>query len=473
MCGIVGVVDKRRQSSVEASILGAMTEVIEHRGPDDAGVWISDSRECGLGFRRLSIIDLSPAGRQPMRTTDGRYTIVFNGEVYNHAELRTDLEAKGHEYSSRTDTESILYGFRQYGPEFLHRMIGMWGIAIWDEQRRELFCARDRIGVKPLYYYHRDGLFIIASEIKSILKHPDVQARMNIDELPVYLALSATSDAETLFEGIHKVPAGHRLTLSAEGQVTLQRYWSPLKAHTPWSGMDDRETQEHILYLLRQAVKARMMSDVPFGVFLSGGIDSSVNVALMAELMDRPVDTFTVGFKELEAYNELGYARKVAGHFGTNHREILIGHDDALPALETMVWHEDEPNGDPVCIPLYFLSKLTRESGTTVIQVGEGSDEQLCGYPWLRREWRFHNGPWKWFRRLPAMLRRTVASSLRPMFEARDQYLAFDDLRRAAAGDELYWGGGIDMTPTHQEFILGKEVRSRIPRVSTLVRQYH
>lgn len=473
MCGIVGIVDKRRQPTLDVPLLRTMTDVIEHRGPDDEGQWVSDSRECALGFRRLSIIDLSSAGHQPMRTSDGRFTIVFNGEIYNHADLRPDLESKGYTYASRTDTESILYGYREYGPSFLHRMVGMWGIAIWDNEKRELFCARDRIGVKPLYYYHRDGLFIVASEIKSILKHPDVHARMNLDEVPVYLALSATSDSETLFQGIHKIPAGHQLTLSADGSVRVERYWSPLRSDRPWSQLSDKETQEHILLLLRQAVKARMMSDVPFGVFLSGGIDSSVNVALMAELMNRPVDTYTVGFKELETYNELSYARKVAQHFGTNHHEILIDHEDALPALETMVWHEDEPNGDPVCIPLYFLSKLTRDSGTTVIQVGEGSDEQLCGYPWLLREWRFHNGPWKWFRRLPSGLQRAVASAVRPALTARNEFLAFDYLRRAASGDELYWGGGVDMTPTHQMFILGKEVRSRIAGVSALVGRYH
>jgi asparagine synthase (glutamine-hydrolysing) len=473
MCGIVGIVDKRRQPRIDESLVRAMTDVIEHRGPDDEGQWISPDHECGLGFRRLSIIDLSSAGHQPMHTPDGRFTIVFNGEIYNHAELRPDLQSKGYVYSSRTDTETILYGYKEYGASFLHRMVGMWGIALWDNETRELFCARDRIGVKPLYYYHSDGLFIVASEIKSILKHPDVRARMNIDELPSYLALSASGPSETMFEGIHKIPAGHTLTLTANGRVRLERYWSPLQQNQAWSKLSVQDTQDHILALLRQAVKARMMSDVPFGVFLSGGIDSSVNVALMAELMNRPVDTFTVGFKELEAYNELQYARQVATHFGTNHHEILIDHTDALPALETMVWHEDEPNGDPVCIPLYFLSKLTRDSGTTVIQVGEGSDEQLCGYPWLLRDWRFYNGPWKWFRLLPQSIQKGITRVAGSVLSARHEYLALDYMRRAAMNNELYWGGGIDMTPTHQQFVVGKEYRSKISNVERLVGTIH
>jgi len=451
MCGITGIVDFTAQSSISESLLRKMTDVIAHRGPDDEGQWVSHNRQCGLGFRRLSIVDLSAAGHQPMITPDGRFTIVFNGEIYNHERLRPDLEKKGYRYRSRTDTETILYGYQEYGVQFLHAMIGMWDLAIWDNQNNELFCARDRIGVKPLYYTHRNGQFIFGSEIKSILQHPSVKREMNYAEMTNYLAFSMTSDQSTMFEGIHKLPAGHFARLRSDGTLHIERYWSPMRHQAEYTTMSEPEIIDEIMRLLRQAVKDRMMSDVPFGVFLSGGVDSSTNVALMAELMDRPVDTFSVGFKELEKYNEMEYARQVAGIFNTNHHEILIDHNDALPVLEDLVWHEDEPNGDPVCIPLYFLSKLTREAGTTVIQVGEGSDEQFVGYPWMVREYNFYRKPWHNFMALPQWARSMVYGLSKPILSARGQYLALDYIRRGTENNELYWGGAATVVPEFQK----------------------
>lgn len=470
MCGITGIVDFTSQSSISESLLRRMTDVIAHRGPDDEGQWVSQNKQCGLGFRRLSIVDLSAAGHQPMMTPDGRFTIVFNGEIYNHERLRPDLEKKGYTYRSRTDTETILYGYQEYGAQFLHSMIGMWDLAIWDNLNNELFCARDRIGVKPLYYTHRNGQFIFGSEIKSILEHPAVNREMNYAEMTNYLAFSMTSDQSTMFEGIHKLPAGHCAHLRSDGTFHIERYWSPMRHQADYTTMSEPEIISEIMRLLRQAVKDRMMSDVPFGVFLSGGVDSSTNVALMAELMDRPVDTFSVGFKELEKYNEMEYARQVAGIFHTNHHEILIDHNDALPVLEDLVWHEDEPNGDPVCIPLYFLSKLTREAGTTVIQVGEGSDEQFVGYPWMLREYNFYRKPWRNFMALPQWLRSLVYGISKPILSARGQYLALDYIRRGAENNELYWGGAVDMPPT----ILSKIIKPHLANnAHTMVQRLH
>lgn len=473
MCGIAGIVDLNTQTSVSESLLKKMSDIIQHRGPDDEGQWMSDNRMCGLCFRRLSIIDLSPAGHQPMVTPDGRYTIVFNGEVYNHARLRPDLESKGYNYRSRTDTETILYGYKEYGVDFLHKMIGMWDLAIWDSEKNELFCARDRIGVKPLYYTYQDGRFIFGSEIKSILEHPAISREMNYGEMTNYLAFSMTSERSTMFEGIHKLPAGHYLRLRSDGTLNIHRYWSPLQAGTEYTTMSESEIIDEIMRLLRQAVKDRMMSDVPFGVFLSGGVDSSTNVALMAELMDRPIDTFSVGFKELEKYNEMEYARKVASIFKTNHHEILIDHNDALPVLEDLVWHEDEPNGDPVCIPLYFLSKLTREAGTTVIQVGEGSDEQFVGYPWMVREYKFFRGYWRYFTAMPQFLRSSIYSIAKPILSKRGQFLALDYIRRGTEGDELYWGGAVDMPPTILSHILGDKIKGFGNEVNSMVKRLH
>ena len=458
MCGIAGIIEYAKSSSgINQSLLKAMSDIISHRGPDDEGQWISPDCEAGFAFRRLAIIDLSPAGHQPMSTPDGRFTIAFNGEIYNHRDLRIDLEKKGYIYTSQSDTETILYGFAEYGIDLLSKMVGMWGIAIWDNSEKKLFIARDRVGIKPLYYYHKNGIFVFGSEIKSILQHPDIIKQINYEEMANYLAFSMSSDKDSMFAGIHKLPAGHYGILSKQGELSIKRYWKCLTHQADYWQHNEQETIDEIMVLLRQAVKDRMMSDVPFGVFLSGGIDSSTNVALMSELMNRPVDSFTVGFRELEQYNELKHARTIASLFNTNHHEILIDHKDAFPILENLVWHEDEPNGDPVCIPLYFLSKLTKESGTTVIQVGEGSDEQFIGYPWMTRDLQFHDSYWKQFIGYPKKVQKLIYHTIKPFMLAAKQYLALDYMRRAVDGEPLYQGGAVDYTKTHLRLALGKQ----------------
>ena len=457
MCGIAGIVEYApAEHTISAALLQNMSAKIAHRGPDDEGAWISDDHKVGFAFRRLAIIDLSPKGHQPMTTPDGRFTIAFNGEIYNHRVLRAELEAKGYRYRSETDTETILYGFAEWGETVFQKMVGMWGLAIWDDQKKELLCARDRIGVKPLYYTRQNGRLLFGSEIKAILAHPKISVEMNKEELPNYLTYSMTGGS-TLFQNIEKLPPGALLRVCAEsGEIRVEEYWNPLRralesSESAASGVKPEEAQEEIMRLLRQAVKDRMMSDVPFGVFLSGGVDSSANVALMAEQMTRPVDTFSVGFKELERYNELGYARRVADLFQTNHREVLIDHADALDVMECLAWHEDEPNGDPVCIPLNFVSRLARQSGVIVVQVGEGSDEQFAGYAWMHRELGFYREWWKWFGALPATARRGIYKVAKPVFTGAGQFLALDYLRRGAEGTTLYRGGGVDIVQTLQE----------------------
>ncbi len=455
MCGIAGIVDlKSAEPKTDMDVLKKMSDVITHRGPDSDGQWQSPDRRCGLAFRRLSIIDLSEAGNQPMSTPDGRFTIVFNGEIYNHREIRNDLEAKGYKYKSATDTETILYGFVEFGENIVRKMRGMWAFAIWDNERKELFCSRDRIGIKPLYYTLQDGMLIFGSEIKSILQHPSVSPEMNMLQLPNYLNFGMTGNTDSLFANIRKVPAATNLTFNVKKEAQLSQYWSPLTENTEYTALGEKDIHEEILRILRTAVEDRMMSDVPFGVFLSGGIDSSVNVALMHELMDRPIDTYSVGFKELEKYNELKYARQIAKQFNTNHREILIDSEDAFPILNDLVWHEDEPNADPVCMPLYFLSKLTRDSGTTVIQVGEGSDEQFVGYPWMLREYNFYRTYWKFYTSLPYFLRKFGYAAVKPLLMGMHQPLVLEYFRRAAFNEELYWSGSPVFAPTHQHGLL-------------------
>jgi asparagine synthase (glutamine-hydrolysing) len=441
MCGIAGVIDlNSAQPGTGPGILKNMSDVIIHRGPDSDGQWQSPDKKCGLAFRRLAIIDLSELGNQPMHTQDGRYHIVFNGEIYNHADIRKELEKRGYKYNSGTDTETILYGFAEFGLDILQKMHGMWAIAIWDSRDKKLMLSRDRLGIKPLYFYNKNGVFLFGSEIKSILQHPSSERDINIEELPNYLNYSASSNRGTLFKDVHKIPAGHLLTYEA-GEINLRRFWSPVPKDEIYNDVSEKEAQEKVIDLLRDSIEARMMSDVPFGVFLSGGIDSSLNVALMAELMNRPVDTFTVGFKELEKYNELGYARQISEKFSTNHHEILIDETDAEPIMQKLAWHEDEPNGDPVCIPLYFLSKLTRDSGTTVVQVGEGSDEQFVGYSWMLRDYNFYRTFWKFYTGLPSFIRKATYGIVRPILESRNQYQMLDYFRKGTLKQEFYWSG--------------------------------
>lgn len=459
MCGIAGIVEYNVNSKqINQEILEKMSNVIVHRGPDSDGHWLSPERDCGLAFRRLAIIDLSEAGNQPMVSSDGRYSIVFNGEIYNHLEVRKELEAAGYSYHSRSDTETILNGYAHWGKDVVKKIHGMWAFAIWDDQKKELFCSRDRIGKKPFYYLHQNGRFIFGSEIKSILQHPSVSVELNEEEIPNYLNFGMSSNKSSLFRNIKKIPMSHCLTLK-KGEIEIERYWTPFAQAENYREISEKDATDEILRLLKLAVNDRMMSDVPFGVFLSGGIDSSLNVALMAELMNRPVDTFTVGFKELEKYNELKYARIIADRYKTNHHEILIDDKDAFPILQELTWHEDEPNADPVCIPLWFLSKLTRDSGTIVIQVGEGSDEQFVGYPWMMREYNFFRTYWKFFISLPQPIRKVVFHSIKPLLMNFNLQI-LEYFRRATYGEELYWGGASIYSPSHFELLLSEKYQS-------------
>lgn len=457
MCGIAGVIDLRRNSSITHELAKKMSDVITHRGPDSDGQWISEDRKCALAFRRLAIIDLSSNGSQPMHSPCGKFHIVFNGEIYNHQIIRNELKSLGYIYHSDTDTESILYGYMEWGEKILNKMNGMWDFVIWNSETNEMFASRDRIGVKPLYYYFKDSLFVFGSEIKSILEHPDVKKELNLEELPNYLNFGMSSRKESLFKNIQKLGSASYLKLSSDGKLSKHLFWTPFDSKEDFSNYSDKDIQEHLLSLLRTSIKDRMMSDVPFGVFLSGGIDSSLNVALMAELMSRPVDTFTVGFKDVTLMNELVYAKKISDLYKTNHHEILIDDKDAFPILETIAWHTDEPNADPVCIPLYFVSKLTRDSGTVVIQVGEGSDEQFVGYRWMMQGYKFYHSYWKIFTSLPSPIRKSIYYSLKPLFKSQNQLLALEYLRRATFGDEFNWSGVPVFSPTHLEGLLNSK----------------
>ncbi|MCA1614341.1 MAG: asparagine synthase (glutamine-hydrolyzing), partial [Acidobacteria bacterium] len=416
MCGICGVWEYgAAEGRVEVSLVERMRDTMSHRGPDDAGAALYDGGRLGLGHRRLSIVDLSAAGHQPMRgCAPSDVWTSFNGEIYNHARLREGLERRGHAYASRTDTETLLHLYEERGADFVRELEGDFGVALWDGARRRLLLARDPLGVKPLYYYARGGRFIFASEIKAILAHPSVAAEMDEGQLPHYLSFLATPAPHTLFRDIKKLPAGHLLVADSDGGVEITRYWDALPpARVEECG--DAEHRAEVLRLLRESVAKRMMADVPFGVFLSGGVDSSANVALMAEQTRRPVRTFTVGFRDHAEYNELDDARAVARRFGTDHHEVVIGREEMRASLSELVFHQDEPIADPVCVPLYFVARLARQTGTVVVQSGEGADEIFSGYEKYVRYLRVYERFWRHAERLPAGARRAATSAARPL----------------------------------------------------------
>ncbi len=469
MCGICGMWEYGASGgTVDLSLVESMRDEMRHRGPDDEGASLLDGGRLGLGFRRLSIIDLSPAGNQPMRGCASRQVwIVFNGEIYNHGELRQGLEQRGHQYASRTDTETILHLYEERGLDFVNDIEGDFGIALWDAEREQLILVRDRIGVKPLYFYHQDGRFIFASEIKAILRHPAVLREMDEESLYHYLTFLTTPAPRTLFRNIQKLPAGHMLVVKRDGATELKQYWDALPNTAP----DNRSEVEHqaeILRLLRDSIRKRMMSDVPFGVFLSGGVDSSANVALMSELMSQPVRTYTVGFEDSDELNELESARTVAKRFSTDHHEVIIGQQDMRKFLPELVFHQDEPLADPVCVPLYYVSKLARETGTIVVQVGEGADEIFAGYDWFRKYVRINELFWQQAEKLPLSLRHSLAAMAKPLMEASfNKRTAIELTRRLGAGEPLFWGGAIVFDEDFKRRLLSREVSAKLDGLSS------
>jgi asparagine synthase (glutamine-hydrolysing) len=470
MCGICGVWEYgAAQGNVERALVERMRDEMPHRGPDDAGELIFDEGRGGLGFRRLSIIDLSEAGHQPMHGCTDRVWLVFNGEIYNHASLREGLIERGHVYASRTDSETILHLYEERGLDFVHDIEGDYAIAIWDAAREQLTLVRDRIGVKPLYFYHKGARFIFASEIKAILQHPAVTPDVDEESLYHYLTFLTTPAPRTLFRDIQKIPAGHMLVVSRDGTVNIKQYWDALPPAEMNAGMSDEEHKSEILRLLRDSIRKRMMADVPFGVFLSGGVDSSANVALMSEQMSRPVETFTVGFRDEEYLNELDSARRIARDFKTNHHEVIISESEMTKFLPDLVFHQDEPIADPVCVPLYYVSKLARDSGTIVVQVGEGADEIFSGYENYVRHLRIYEKFWQHAERVPLGLRRAASAVTRPALEATGRKRAAIELiRRLGADEPLFLGGVVVYDETFKPRVLSAGLRERMNGRSSL-----
>jgi len=411
MCGICGKVSLNSDSSINEGLVRRMCSVLAHRGPDDEGVYIGPSpypspqrgegvRVC-LGHRRLSIIDLSPAGHQPMSNEDGSVWIVMNGEVYNFLELRDALEKKGHCFRSRTDTETLLHLYEEKGIDCLKDLRGAFVFALWDGRKKRLFIARDRIGKKPLYYSCKSNTLIFASEVKAILQDPDVSIEVNRSAITDYLSYGYTPTPETMFKGIMKLPPAHFM-IYENGNMKIERYWE--LDFSKKLNLSEPEYCARIMDLLEDSTRIRLISDVPLGAFLSGGIDSSAVVYMMSKLSPGRVKTFSIGFEE-ESHSELRYARVIARHFGTDHHEYIVK-PRAIEILPKLVWHYNEPYADSSALPSYYVAKMTRQEVKVALN-GDGGDEDFGGYERFMAA-RFA----EIFRKIPERLRRSIISPL-------------------------------------------------------------
>lgn len=372
MCGIAGQLrfDGR---AVDPAVIERMSLALLHRGPDDGGVWTSGA--VGLGSRRLAVIDLSPRGHMPMHSADGALSIAYNGEIYNFQSLRAELERDGHTFVSDSDTEVILKAYEEFGPSCVTRLRGMFALAIWDARRQQLMIARDRLGKKPCFYLPTPAALWFASEPRVLLQDPEVGASVDPAAIHQFLSLGYVPGPGSAFRQFRKLPPGHYLLVDREGRQTLKRYWNP--EDVPVRPIGHEEAADQLLAHLEEAVRLRLIADVPVGAFLSGGIDSSLIVALMRRVSTGPVRTFSIGF-ESEDFNELAHARTVARHCDTEHREFIVK-PDAAAILPRLVWHYSEPFGDSSALPSFYLSEMARTDVTVALN-GDGGDEAFLGY---------------------------------------------------------------------------------------------
>jgi asparagine synthase (glutamine-hydrolysing) len=403
MCGIAGFIERELTGANDerAALLDRMCRVIAHRGPDDQGTMVKG--RAALGMRRLSIIDLA-GGHQPISNEDGTVWIVFNGEIYNYRDLQRELEARGHKFQTNSDTESIVHAYEEYGEACVKYLRGMFAFALWDERRQKLSIARDRAGKKPLYYTETaQGTFVFGSELKSLLQHPQVPREIDREALDAYLTFGYVPDPLSIFRGVRKLPPGHQLMLE-DGKLCVEQYWDFAYETPTLETSREEDYLEELRALLDESVRMRLVSDVPLGAFLSGGIDSSTVVGLMARHTRQPVKTFSIGFHE-DSFNELKYARVAAKHFGTDHHEFIVT-PEICDVVDELAWHFDEPFADSSSIPTYMVSKLAR-SFVTVVLSGDGGDELFAGYTRYQTERRR-----KGFERLPRVVREQLMQPL-------------------------------------------------------------
>lgn len=459
MCGIAGILGTDR-APVDPALLARMTDALRHRGPDDEGHYCAGP--IGLGQRRLSIIDLA-TGHQPLSNEDGSVWVVFNGEIYNYRELRPELEKQGHRFATHSDTEVIVHAYEQYGPDCLRRFRGMFAFAIWDARQRTLFLARDRVGKKPLFYARAGGQFLFASELQALVRHPALRREVDPAAVDDYLTYGYVPAPRTIFTDVYKLPPAHHLSVrvAEDGELVPgrpERYWQ--LEYTPKLRLREEEASEQLLELLTEAVRLRMIADVPLGALLSGGIDSGLVVALMSRLSSLPVQTFSIGFDEGE-FNELPHARLVAQRYATEHHELVV-RPQALEVLPTLVRHYGEPFADSSAVPSYYVAQLTRPHVKVALN-GDGGDESFAGYDrYLGYSWAHA------YRRIPALLRQGMIEPLACLIpDALPRRNRLKQLKRFVQGAArpagpryLHWLGYL--TPGQKDNLYAPAFRTRL-----------
>ena len=440
MCGLVGALSFNSSDfKITDSYITKMRDTMVHRGPDGKGTWIDKDCKVGLGHRRLSIIDLSEKANQPMSNQEGAVHLVFNGEIYNHSEIRDELE-KLNRYEWQThhsDTEVLLHAYEEWGISFIERLRGMFSIAIWDSTEECLWLIRDRVGIKPLYYSIHNERVVFGSEIKALLEDDEQVKEINEEGVFHYLSYLTVPAPNTLFNGIKKLPGGSWMRFNKDGTHEQEKYWDVLENTVDLTNLTEEEVAEELLNKLRESVELRKVSDVPVGVFLSGGIDSSTNAALFSESGQSKVKTFSIGYDgEYDSYkNELEFAKIAADNANASYHERLLNADDLIDFLPDMVKLQDEPIADPVCVPLYYVSKLAKENDVTVCQVGEGADELFWGYPHWKRVLGIQNFSDRF---LPKSALRLALSILK--FLNKDKDWRYEAIKRCSLGQPIYWG---------------------------------
>ncbi len=463
MCGITGVYHFNNDEKTTKETVDKMRDTLAHRGPDGKGTFVSKDKKVGLGHRRLSIIDLSEKGAQPMTDEKEEIQIVYNGEVYNFKEIRKDLKNLGYDFKSETDTEVIMKSYQEWGVDCVKKFNGMFAFAIWDKEKERIFTARDHVGIKPFYYSVENGTFLFGSEIKAVLANPGFEKRFAEENVSYYLTFASLPAPYTLFESVKKLPAAHWMIVDKNG-VQQKEYWNPLENNRYPKDESEEYYVNEIRRILKDSIEKQMVSDVPFGCFLSGGIDSSTNAALMSEALGEPVETFTIAARGYgEKYNELNYARKIVDMLGAKSHEITVNHDDLIKFLPKYAKYFDDPNGDQIDFLVYYISKLIKDSGVIVAQVGEGSDEIFAGYDSYILAVNLYNKIWKYAEKMPKFLKK-IPHGILKLFSSPKFDFAKEYARRLKDEQKPYWGNAVPFAPTDKEKLLTKSYKEKLKK---------
>jgi asparagine synthase (glutamine-hydrolysing) len=468
MCGILGIVNIENHQPIDPALLTQMAATMAHRGPDGSGVWVQPDGQCGLAHRRLAIVDLTEAGKQPMATPDERLWVTFNGEIYNYPTSRREMEAQGYSFRSNSDTEVILYLYRKFGDQFYQYLDGDFGIGLWDCDQQRLILLRDQAGVKPVYYAHVDGRFIFASEIRALLAYPGIDKSIDETALYHYLTFLVVPAPHTLIKGIYNLEAASILTLEPRKGFCpeIKKYWLPLPQVE--KGRSFESLDEELEALFSAAVKKRLMSDVPVGLLFSGGVDSTLNLVAFGKLIaPEKVKTFTVGMDNPGNFQDDSVmARQMAALLGSEHHEIRISEVDLLATAEKLAYFQDEPISDDVTIPLYFVTKFAKEQGVTVLHAGEGADELFCGYDNYRRFIRHYERFWTPLAKMPRWVSKVAAKALSLSHSPRQRKIR-DVLSRRAKGHELFMSSAVAYYEHEKQRILSPELRRAMAEVDS------